>query len=315
MAYMTTDPHTNQSGMLEVGDGHTIWWQDWGNPMAKEAIFLLHGGPGSGSKDKFKLNFDPKVQRVIFHDQRGSGQSTPLGETAHNTTQDLVEDIERLRQHLHLEKIMLNGGSWGSCLALAYAQKYPSNVSKMLLGGIYLGTKQEIDYIQQGGLKTHYPEAWQQYIQVVPSEFTNNTIAFYDSQFQKPFAECADFVRRWCLLEVTAMSIDSDYKSDELKSYELDEALLSFAKLEAHYFKNNCFLQNNQLLANASKLADIPTILMHGRHDHVCPPENAYALAQAMGNNCYLHIMPGGHANELVTREVLRAYARTFLTA
>jgi proline iminopeptidase len=310
---MNTDTFTNDSGMLNVGNGHSIWWHDWGNRTSKDIIFYLHGGPGSNCKDKNKLNFDPATQRVIFHDQRGSGQSVPFGTTEHNTTQDLVNDIEALRGMLNIDKILLTGGSWGSCLALAYAIAHPDRVTKMLLGGIFLGDKTEIDYIVQGGLRTHYPESWEQFIELVPKEHHDNTTAYYLQKFTSNDDDVMEHVRRWCLLEGSALSIDGDYKRDEQGSYDVDGRSRTLATLEAHYFINNCFLPENYILANAHTLRHIPTILMQGRHDHVCPPETAYALHAAMGNNCHLHLMPGSHASESVTREVLRAYSFAFL--
>lgn len=314
MGYMTTDAHTNDSGMLEVGNGHSIWWHDWGNKDAKTPIFFLHGGPGSGCKDKYKTNFDPKTQRVIFHDQRGSGQSIPFGNSEHNTTQDLASDIEKLRKHLQCTSIFLNGGSWGSCLALVYAIKYPQNVAKMLLGGIYLGTKKETDYIVQGGLATHYPESWQQFIEIVPENRRTNTAHYYLDAFNSSGDDRMEHVRRWCLLEGSALSLDSDFRRDSLNSYEVDETSLTLARLEAHYFANNCFLEDNYIANNAATIKHIPTVLLQGRQDHVCPPETAYALAGALGEKCRLHIVPGAHTSEWVTREVLRAYLFSFLS-
>jgi proline iminopeptidase len=312
MTYMNTDKFTIASGHLDVGDGHKIWWHQWGNPKSSP-IFVLHGGPGGGSKDKYKLNFDPTTQQVVFHDQRGSGQSTPFGSIEHNTTQYLIADIEKLRVMLGYKKIMLAGGSWGSFLGFAYTIMHPDSVTKMLLGGIYLGTKAETDYIQQGGSKTHYPEAWEQYIQVVPQDQRHNSVAFYLDKFRQNTPETQDYVRRWCLNEGTLMSIDSDYKRDEQQSYEYDESDRTPAMLEAHYFINNCFVEDNYIFNNAFVLKDIPIVLMQGRHDHVCPPQTAYKITAAIGPNCHLHIMPGGHANEFVTREVLRAYSFAFL--
>jgi proline iminopeptidase len=313
MAYMNTDEHTIKSGMLPVGDGHTLWWQEWGAKSAKIPIVFLHGGPGGNCKDKNKLNFDPTLQRVIFFDQRGSGQSTPFGSIQHNTTQHLVADIHTLLQHLGEEKVMITGGSWGSTLALAYACAFPKTVVKMLLGGIFLGTKKETDYIVQGGLATHYPESWQQFIELVPEEYAHNTAAYYLKKFLSDDADVMEYVRRWCLLEDSALSLDSDYKKVHMNSFEVDERSRTLATIEANYFVNNNFLPDDYLLVNSSALQHIPIVLLQGRQDHVCPPEAAYTLASALGSNTRLHIVPGGHANELVLREVLRAYSYAYL--
>lgn len=313
MGYMTTDEFTIDSGLLDVGDGHQIWWHDWGFIHAKSPILHLHGGPGSGSKNRYKLSYDPSVQRVIFFDQRGSGQSLPFGSTDHNTTQNLIADIEHIREKFGLEKFMLSGHSWGSTLALAYAIAHPTHVSKMLLGGIFLGTKQDADYIQQGGLKTHFPEAWEQYIEVVPEERRGDTVSFYLEHLNKGAEASKDYLRRWLLLEGSASGFDVDYAKDLAESYDYDDSARPLALLEAHYFQNNCFMPEEYIMKNAAKLKDIPTVIVQGRQDHICPPEAAFNVAKAMGKNCHLHIVPGGHSKDLVTREVTYAYCYSFL--
>lgn len=310
---MNDDKYTIESGFLPVGNGHKIYYQRWGNPDAAPT-FNLHGGPGSGSKDRYRLNFDPVRHQVIFHDQRGSGKSTPFAGLKHNTTQDLIADIETLRKKFGFSKIQITGGSWGSCLALAYAIDYPQNVSKLLLTGIFTGRKSELDYIQQGGLRTHFPDAWAQYIELVPEKARKDTSKYYlEKMLNSSDEDRMEHVKRWCLLENSAMSIDSDYDKSKLETQDYDDTSRALAILEAHYFVNNCFLSDDHILNNAQKLAHIPTVLVHGRFDHVCPPETAYALAEAMGDNCHLQFVPASHGREGAAREAMRAYTWSFL--
>lgn len=310
---MQDDKYTIESGHLAVGDGHEIYYQRWGNKNAKP-IFYMHGGPGSGSKDKYKLNFDPKIHQVIFHDQRGSGQSTPFASTKNNTSQDLVADIEKLRDKFGFNKIQLTGGSWGSTLSLLYAVTHPDKVEKMLIVAIFTGTKVEIDYIQQGGLRTHYPDAWDDFISLVPEKYRHDTGKYFLEIMQKGSQEEIEkHVKAWNRLESSAVSIDSDYSYTSLQAEKYEDSARALAILEAHYFVNNCFLEDNYLLNRADKLSKIQIVMVHGRYDHVCPPEKAYHLKKAIGDNCRLHIVPSSHAGEGGLREAQRAYAWAFL--
>ncbi len=310
---MNDDQYTLESGHLDVGDGHKIYYQRWGNPDAVPT-FYLHGGPGSGCKDKHKLAYDPKKHHIVFHDQRGCGNSAPFASTENNTTDDLIGDIEKLRKKLGFETIQLTGGSWGSFLALAYAVTYPDHVKKMLLRGIFTGTKAELDYIQQGGLATHYPDAWQQYNELVPEDQQGNTVAYYLEKLQNGSQEEKQkHMRRWVLLESAAMSIDDDFENVKLKTEDFDETSLALALLEAHYFINNCFKDDDFLYSNVAKLSSIPTVMVHGRFDMVCPPENAHRLAESIGKSCHLHFVSAGHGNDPALRETFRAYAWAFL--
>jgi len=310
---MNDDKYTIKSGFLDVGDGHKIYNQQWGNKDCSP-IFYLHGGPGGGCKNKNKAFFDPKIHNVVFYDQRGSGLSTPFGSIKNNTTDDLVEDIEKLRKHLGFSKIKLIGGSWGSTLGLCYALKYPDNVDKVLLWGIFTGTKTEADYIQQGGLKTHFPDAWEEYISIVPQKNRSDTVSYYMDKFINGTpAEIAEHVRRWVMLESSAVSIDADVSETLVKTDGNDPNSQTLAILEAHYFINNCFLIENYISENAKKLNKIPIIFVQGRFDHVTPPETAFKLAQNIGDNCHLHFVPTSHAREGAMREVIKAYTWSWL--
>ena len=306
---MNDDKYTITSGHLEVGDGHKIYYQQWGNPKS-EPIFYLHGGPGSGLKDKNKKLFDPKKHNVIFHDQRGSGLSTPFASTDNNTLQDLIEDIEKLREELNFKKIFIAGGSWGSTLGLAYAIAHSDRVKKMLLWGIFTGTKSEVNYIQQGGLKTHYPEAWKDYISLVPEDRRSDTVGYYLDKFKNGTAEeKSNFVSKWVTLEGSAVSIDNDSNDYIVPVDGTDPDMISLAILEAHYFINNCFLSENYIMNNLIELENIPAVLVQGRFDHVTPPETAYKLSEKYGEMCHLHIVPSSHRREGAMREAIKAYA------
>lgn len=310
---MNDDEYTITSGYLEVGDGHTIYYQEWGNKQLVPT-FHLHGGPGSGNKDKNKLNFDPKRHHIIFHDQRGCGKSTPFAELKGNTTQALVQDIEKLRSFFGFDKIQLTGGSWGSTLALMYAITYPQYVSKMLLNGIFTGTKLETDYISQGGLQTHFPDAWERYIELVPKDKRHDTARYYyEKMLHGTPTEVTEHISRWNLLEGSATSIDSDLDKTALETKEPDDYAKSIAILEAHYFIHNCFIEDNYIFLNAERLKSMETIIVHGRYDHVCPPETAFRLSKLIGESCHLQLVPSSHAREGSGREVMKAYAWSFL--
>lgn len=309
---MTEDTHTIATGHIDVGDGHSIYYQAWGNSSGVP-IFVLHGGPGGATSDSQKIIFDPKKHFVVFHDQRGCGMSTPLGELQHNTTDDLIDDINRLKTHLKItEPIHLYGTSWGSTLSLVYAIRNPKAVKKILLSGIYTATKAENDYLMQGGLATHFPDSWGQYVEPVPINERNDTVGFYARQFENP-KRADDFIRRWYINEGTAAVFDADYLTTEIKNSEIKEESRILVKTEAFYFQNNCFLPDNYIFDSADKLKAIPIVMVQGRFDHVCPPITAYNLARKIGSSCRLHLVPGSHAREMAIRETLRAYAWSFM--
>ncbi len=309
--------HTKASGFLSVSGGHKIHWEDWGNPKAKLPIIYLHGGPGSGFHDRQKLFFNPYHHRVIFFDQRGAGKSTPLGSIKDNTTQDLISDIESLRAHHKLTTFSIMGGSWGSTLALAYAIKYPQHVKKMLLWGIFLGRKKDIRYLSQGGGKSHFPDAWERYVSMVPAHEQDHTDKHYFKEFShRDIAVRNKYVREWQLYEASLASLDSQPDKIELSLSQEEEMEESYAaaKIEAFYMVNNCFLSENYILKHASKIAHIPSVLVQGRYDFVCPPTGAFELTQALGDNAHLHIVPAGHSSsDTVSREVIKAYCASFL--
>lgn len=312
---MNDDQHTITSGLLDVGDGHKIYYQEWGNPDAP-ATFCLHGGPGSQSKQKHKFIFDPLKHHVIFYDQRGSGQSTSEELLRENNTTALVEDIEKLRKHFNYETIQLFGYSWGSTLALCYAIKYRKHISKLMIGGVYLATAKETNYLYETGEIAQFaPEAWEYYQEIVPENEKSNKIAYYCEQlFHAEDSVKLDHLRRWGQLEASIMSFDTDYALVRF-SADVESTLdnMNSVLVAAHYFANSCFMPENYIIDHADQITGIPMVIVQGRFDGVCPPEAAYSLAQKLGRSCHLHIVPSSHAREGAMREVLRAYAWAML--
>jgi proline iminopeptidase len=309
------DEYVRDSGHLTVGDGHKLYYEDWGNPAAFPIIYL-HGGPGGGFGDRHKLNFDPLKHRVIFFDQRGAGKSTPYASVDHNTTQDLVSDIEKIREHFSIEKAHISGRSWGSALALAYAIAHPDRVARMMIGGVYFGSKFENDFIAAGYVRYTYPEAWERYIAMVPEEHrgSGTSISQYyaDKMHSSDAAEAKHYADEWTLWEATTLSISYDQR--QLEPAVLADDNLAIARLEAHYFLNDCFMPDNYILDNIDTIKHIPCYVVQGRFDNCTPPVTAYRLAQAYGDNLTLQWVSAGHrASEPEVRVAERAVANTFL--
>jgi proline iminopeptidase len=302
------DEHIIRSGRLKVGDGHELYWVDWGNPKIKEPIFYLHGGPGSGFDEKDFAKFEPARQRVVFHDQRGSGRSTPFAGTKHNTSHELVADVNRLRMELGFDKISLYGFSWGSTLALLYAIANPAVVSKMLIGGIYLARQTDNDFYLRGRIATHFPEVWERFRKQVPAGQQTDVAAYYRQLMTDPDeAVRKQAAKEWMVYEASILRLD--YVPGAAERNLKDFAAESLAYLEAHYILNDCFIAENYILEQAATLKDIPVVIVHGRYDFICMPAAAYELQQAIGDRVRLHFVMSGHStNDTVQREVIRAY-------
>jgi proline iminopeptidase len=292
------DKFTRKSGMLDVGDDHKIYWEDWGNPQAPP-IMHFHGGPGGGFDDSHKLAFNPEKHRVIFYDQRGSGKSTPYASTKNNTTQDLVEDAEKLRNHLNLGKIYLIGGSWGSTMSLMYALTYPDNVKGIVMWGIYLARQFENDIISAGYSRYTYPEAWERYISMVPEEHrkdgTSITRYYAGKINSEDEAEAIKYADEWTLWECSLLTLDYDKRKIENGVILGDDSNLAIARFETYYFLNGCFIPENHILDNIEKIKHIPTYVVQGRFDNCTPPVSAYELSKAYGDNLTLQFVNAGH--------------------
>ena len=300
-----------KTGYLKVSELHEIYYQLGGNPEGKP-VMVLHGGPGGGcSPDMFRF-FNPEKFHIILHDQRGAGRSKPYAETRENTTQHLVEDIEKLRQHLGLGKVVVFGGSWGSTLALAYAETYPQNVSGMILRGVFTASKGEIDHFYHGDTAKYFPENYEMLLQYIDNPEKKN----YPAQLLEKIKNLDPSSRRkyalaWAKYEIKmALLAISDKAVDEIfKNWNPYD----FALLENYYMANNCFLREGQLLNNADKLRDIPITIVNGRYDVICPPITAYNLHKKLPKSKLIIVERAGHsANAEPLRSVLVKSVKEF---
>lgn len=277
---------------LETVSKHRIYIEESGNPDGIPVIFL-HGGPCSGTKPDHRRFFNPQKYRIVLMDQRGCGLSTPFGALENNTTQDLINDIEQLRQQLAIEKWLLFGGSWGAALALLYAQHYPENVCAMILRGVFLARAKDLDWFLNQGANHIYPEQWQKLHDSVPESLRGNL-------FQ---GLCAGL---WGADEVTQRRVAKEWSAwgaqVSLGAYYLpsaeehvSEKMLKQVMMELHYAKHHYFLNENQILENCSLLQTIPAIIIHGRYDLVCPMEAAVALHKALPHAQYRVLPNSGH--------------------
>lgn len=310
------DKNTLSSGHLDVGDGHKIYYEEWGNKTATPIIHL-HGGPGAGFTSSHKRIYDPKKHYVIFHDQRGAGKSTPFAELKNNTTQKLIEDIVKLKNHVKITvSTHVVGGSWGSTLAMMYAIEHPSLVKSLLMWGIFLNRAEEIDYLYQGGPKTHLPEAWRRFVGLVPAQKRNTArdlVGFYYDKFHSTdAAEAIQYANEWALWEASTCVLNYDPRKLEEEVFK--ENNLAIANLEAHYFLHDCFISPNYILRNISKISHIPSTVVQGRYDFCTPPYSAVDLADAYGDNLSLHMVNNGHLrSEPETLASLRIYTSAAL--
>ena len=289
-------------------DGHEIYYEQCGNPDGKPAIFL-HGGPGGGGSVSVRRFFDPQLYRIIIFDQRGCGRSKPHALLEKNTTWDLVSDIELIRRQLRIKKWLVFGGSWGSTLALAYAQTHPGAVSEMVLRGIFLLRQRELDWFYQEGASKIFPEAWDEYINTVDKDKRGDLMAAYCEILNGPDKEKSLAAAvAWSRWEAACSSLD--YSPERVKEFSSPEFALAFALIENHYFMNLGFFQSEyQLLDGIDKIRSIPTVIVQGRYDIVCPPTTAIELASCWPE-ATLRICPfSGHSafEEEITHELVKA--------
>ena len=282
------------SGHLDVGDGHRIYWERCGTPGAKPAVFL-HGGPGGGFSPEHRRLFDPARYDLLLFDQRGCGQSTPHASLDANTTWHLVADIERLRAIMGVDQWLVFGGSWGSTLALAYAQAHRAQVSELVLRGIFMIRQSEIDWYYQEGASRIYPDKWERFVAPVPETERGDLVAAYRQLLtgDDPAARIAA-ARAWSVWEGETVRLLPDPALSAV--HDADDFALAFARIENHYFTHRGWLDDGQLIANAAILADIPGVIIHGRYDMACPAETAWALHKAWPQARFELIEGAGHA-------------------
>lgn len=276
--YPPIEPH--RTGRLRVSELHELYFEESGNPNGKPVVFL-HGGPGGGTEPRMRRFFDPATYRIVLFDQRGCGKSTPHAELRDNTTWDLVADIERLRAHLGIEKWQVFGGSWGSTLALAYAEEHPERVTELVLRGIFLVRKKEIDWFYQGGASYLFPDAWEHYLAPIPKEERGDLLTAYRKRLVSDDAEVrAQAAKAWSVWEGSTSTLITD--PDLVKKTAGDSFALAFARIENHYFVHGCwFSPESQLLDRVDRIRHIPAVIVQGRYDVVCPVESAWELHRA----------------------------------
>jgi proline iminopeptidase len=289
---------------LAVDDLHSLYIEQVGRREGLPALFL-HGGPGAGCEPYHRRFFDPERYRVVLFDQRGCGRSTPHAELASNTTWDLVADIEKIREHLGIERWLLFGGSWGSTLALAYAQAHPERVSGMVLRGIFLCRPQEIAWFYQQGASRLFPDYWEDFVAPVdPAERDNMLAAYHRLLTGEDELRRLAAAKAWSTWEGRTATLLPDEQVEA--HFAQAHVALSMARIECHYFSNDAFLRPNQLLEDAGRLAGIPGVIVHGRYDVICPLENAWELHQAWSGSELSIIADAGHsAAEINTRRRL----------
>jgi len=281
------------SGRLALDAAHDMYWEVSGNPNGVPVLFL-HGGPGAGASPSHRRFFDPGFYRIVIFDQRGSGRSRPLGETQANTTQHLIADIERLREHLQIEKWSLFGGSWGSTLALAYAQAYPQRCSALVLRGIFLSSQSEIEWFFYG-IRSFFPEAWDVFAGFVPEQEREDLLGAYSRRLNDPDPQVRiSAARHWGAYEGSCSALLASEST--AAHYADDRVALGLARIEAHYFVNGSFLEENELTSGVGRIRHVPCTIVQGRYDMVCPIGTANLLHHAWPEADYIVVPDAGHS-------------------
>ncbi|WP_299548014.1 prolyl aminopeptidase [uncultured Tateyamaria sp.] len=289
--YPPMDPYDQR--MLEVGQGHRIYVEQCGNPDGVPVV-VLHGGPGGGCSPAMRRYFDPEHYRVILFDQRGCGRSRPHASVMNNTTWHLVDDIELIRKTLDIDAWIVFGGSWGATLALIYAEAYPARVRNLILRGVFLMTQAELDWFYGGGAGKFWPEVWARFEGLIPEDERGDLIGAYHRRlFSGDVALETRYARAWSAWENVLASIHSSGSGGEAPG----DYARAFARLENHYFTNAGFLEfDGQILAHVGRIKHIPGTIVQGRYDMICPPDSAYALAQAWPLGELKMVRNAGHA-------------------
>ncbi len=282
-------------GRLRVSELHDIYYEECGNPRGKPVLFV-HGGPGAGASEKSRCFFDPKHYRIVLFDQRGCGRSRPHASLVENTTWHLVADMEKLREKLEIERWQVFGGSWGSTLGLAYAQTHPDRVSELVLRGIFLLRRWEIDWFYQAGANALFPDRWRHFVAPIPLEERDNLLQAYHRRVTGSDLKVAKrAARAWSVWEASTSYLRVN--DDNIKSWGADRFALAIARIECHYFVNKGFLYTeDQLIRNAEQLRHIPGVIVQGRYDIVCPMANAWELHEAWPEAHLRIVADAGHA-------------------
>ena len=280
---------------LKVSDLHTIHIEESGNINGKPVIFL-HGGPGGGIEPVYRQYFDPEKWRIIVFDQRGCGQSTPHAELQENTTWDLIADIEKIRQHLEIDKWVVFGGSWGSTLSLSYAITHPDRCKALVLRGIFMIRKKEINWFYQDGTSNIYPDAWEHYLRPIPEDERHDLVAaYYKRLTSNDDSVRIEAAKAWSIWEASTSKLIQSEES--IHAFEDAKVAEAFARIECHYFTNRGFFDTDEwLLENVDKIRHIPTVIVQGRYDVVCPMVSAWELHRAFPEADFEIVQDAGHS-------------------
>jgi len=291
--YPPVEPY--DAGMLPVSPVHTLYYEQSGNPDGLPVVFL-HGGPGGGTIPLYRQFFDPEAYRIVLFDQRGSGRSTPHANLEENTTWHLVADIERLREHLGIENWVVFGGSWGSTLALAYAQTHPERARALVLRGIFLCRRKEIRWFYQEGASAIFPDVWEEYVRVIPAPERDDFLSAYHRRLTSDDERVRlEAARAWSVWEGSTSKLFPD--SSLIEHFGEPHLALSLARIECHYFVNDAFFETeNQLVENVGKIRHIPAVIVQGRYDVVCPMMSAWELHRAWPEADLQVIADAGHS-------------------
>lgn len=290
-----------ETGMLPVGDGHELFWEVSGRPDGKPVVFL-HGGPGGGCSPDHRRFFDPEIYRIVLFDQRSCGRSTPHASTPEydphtNTTWHLVGDIETLREHLGIESWQVFGGSWGSTLALTYAQRHPERVTELVLRGIFTLRRSEVDWLYQHGASHLFPEAWEEYLAVIPENERGDLVGAYSRRLEHPDpAVHAPAATAWTVWENWTVRLIPD-ESAIAEAQRDTRSAVAFARIENWFFSNRGWLEEGQLMREAAKLTDIPGVIVQGRYDACTPPVTAWDLHRSWPQAEFVMVPDAGHAS------------------
>ena len=293
---------------LERPHGHKIYVELSGNPHGKPIIFL-HGGPGGGTNPKQRQFFDPKHYQIILFDQRGCGQSKPLGETNGNTTADLLSDMETIRKHFSIKSWIIFGGSWGSALALAYATQYPETIKALILRGIFLSRKTELDWFL-GEVRAFFPEAHQTLLDFLPIDKRNELVKNYSEfVFSNDLKISGPASIAWNRFESGLLKLIPQAEENKTLTDEDIQNEIARARVQLHYIKDQCFIDGKKILEEVKQLKNIPTTIIQGRYDMVCPPITAYELYQCMPHANFIMVPDAGHSasDPTMTSELVKA--------
>jgi proline iminopeptidase len=289
--YPSIEPY--ETGKLALDETHTMYWEQSGHPGGLPVLFL-HGGPGAGATSVHRRFFDPSSYRIVIYDQRGAGRSTPRGELTNNTTGDLIDDIERLREHLGIKQFLLFGGSWGSTLALAYAEAHPDRCMGLVIRGIFLGRPREIDWFLYG-LRVVFPEAWRDLVSVLPEDERDDILAnFYRRLLDTDPKVHLPAARAWSRYEGACSTLHPS--PETVAAFGEDDLAYALARIETHYFTNGNFMSDNALLDNLGAITHLPCKIIQGRYDMICPITTADELHRSWPGSEFIIVPDAGHS-------------------